>query len=357
MKRIICIFVCALLIVPLGGCSASSIFGSKNKMYKEDFMTMDTSMELSASGKNAEKAVEESKKRLFKLNDMASTTIKTSDISKINDAAGKEYVKVHPEVIKMILASQKYSEITSGEYDITVGPIVNLWGIGTDNQKIPGDSEIKARLPLIDYKKISVNEKESSVMLKDTDMAIDLGGVAKGFAGDEVLKIYKKYGIKNGLINLGSSSIYAVGKNEDNGDWTVGVKHPRSEASQNFLGILSVSDKGISTSGDYERFFIKNGKRYFHIMNPKTGYPVNNGIMSVTVVVDGSVKDANMLADILSLVVFELGAERGIKLINSMSNVSCEVTMTNYNVYTSKGFKNIMSDLNKDFKYKNLPSK
>lgn len=353
MKKVICILICTLFILPLSACS--SIFGSKNKMYKQDFLTMDTSMELSASGQNAQKAVDESKKKLFELNDMASSTIKTSDVSKINDAAGKKYVKVHPEIIKMILASQKYSDITKGEYDITVGPIINLWGIGTDKERIPSDSEIKTKLPLIGYKRISVNQKDSSVMLKDPGMAIDLGGVAKGFAADEVLKIYKKYNIKNGLINLGSSSIYAVGKNEDNGDWTIGIKHPRSEASQNFLGILSISDQGISTSGDYERYFIKNGKRYFHIMNPRTGYPVNNGIMSTTVVVDGSISDGNMIADILSLVVFELGPEKGIKLINSMPKVSCEVTMTDYTIYTSNGFKDKMSNLNKDFKYKDLP--
>ncbi|WP_347560935.1 FAD:protein FMN transferase [Clostridium sp. JN-1] len=357
MKKVICILICTLFVLPLSACSSPGIFGSKNKMYKEDFMTMDTSMELSASGPNAQKAVEESKKKLFELNDMASSTIKTSDVSKINDAAGKEYVKVHPEIIKMILASQKYSDITNGEYDLTVGPIINLWGIGTDKERIPEGSEIKAKLPLVGYKKISVNQEDSSVMLKDPGMAIDLGGVAKGFAADEVLKIYKKYNIENGLINLGSSSMYAVGKNEDNGDWKIGIKHPRSEASDNLLGILSISNQGISTSGDYERYFVKNGRRYFHIMNPKTGYPVNNGIMSATVVVDESIPDANMTADILSLVIFELGPEKGIKLINSMPKVSCEVTMTDYTIYTSNGFKDKMSDLNKDFKYKDLPGK
>ncbi len=280
---------------------------------------------------------------------MASPTIATSDVSKINNAAGKNYVKVHPEIIKMIVASQKYSKISNGVWDITVGPLVNLWGIGTDKARKPSDAEIKSKLPLIGYNKISINEKDNSVMLMQPGMAIDLGGIAKGFSIDEVLKIYKKYNIQNGLINLGSSSIYCVGKNSDGKPWSIGIKHPRSDESGNYLGVIKISDEGISTSGDYQRYFIQNGKRYHHILNPSTGYPVDNGVMAVTVITNGSVPNNGMLADILSLTVFGLGPEKGIKLINSIPNVSCEVTTTDFKVYTSSGFKDKFSDLNKDF--------
>ena len=188
-------------------------------------------------------------------------------------------------------------------------------------------------------------------MLKKSGMSIDLGGIAKGFAADEVLRIYKKYNIKDGLINLGSSSIYAVGKNDNNHTWSIGIKHPRNESSGNYLGIIKLSDESLSTSGDYERYFIKDGKRYHHILNSATGYPVDNGIMSVSVIVDGSVSDNSMLADILSLTVFELGPEKGIKLIDSIPNVACEITTTDYKVYTSSRFKDRISNLNNDFKF------
>jgi len=314
---------------------------------------MDTAMQLEAFGPNAQKAVDESEKRLNELNDMASTTIASSDVSKINNAAGKKYVRVNPEIIKMIEDSQKYSKISNGYWDITVGPLVNLWGIGTSHARVPSDAEIKAKLPLVGYNKISINEKDNSIMLMQPGMAIDLGGIAKGFAADEVLKIYKKYNVQNGLIDLGSSSIYAVGKNSEGNLWSIGVQNPRSDDRQNYLGIIKISDKGISTSGDYERYFIQNGKRYFHIINPFTGYPVNNGVMSVTVIVDGSVPNNGMLADILSLTVFELGPEKGINLINSMPKVSCEVTTTDFKVHTSSMFKNNFSDLNGSFKFAN----
>ncbi|MEY7999419.1 FAD:protein FMN transferase [Clostridium sp. Mt-5] len=351
IKKVCIILVCILFVLPLSACSNSD--STSNQPYERTFITMDTVMKLRAYGDNGKKALDESEKKLYELNDMASSTIATSDVSKINNAAGKNYVKVHSEIIKMIVASQKYSKISNGVWDITVGPLVNLWKIGTDKARKPSDEEIKSKLPLIGYSKISINEKDNSVMLMQPGMSIDLGGIAKGFAVDEVFKIYKKYNIQSGLIDLGSSSIYAVGKNGSGDPWSIGIQHPRSDQSGNYLGIVKISDEGLSTSGDYQRYFIQNGKRYHHILNPFTGYPVDNGVMSVTVIIDGSVPDNGMLADILSLTVFGLGPQKGIDLINSMKNVSCEVTTTNYKIYTSVGFKNKFSNLNSDFKFSN----
>ena len=314
---------------------------------------MDTAVTLSASGENSKEAVEESFKKLDEINEMASTNISTSDVYKINNASGKSYVKVHPEIFKMIETSIKYSKLSDGAWDITLGPIINLWGIGTDNERLPSDEEIKAKLPLVGYDKISINENDSSIMLQKEGMAIDLGGIAKGFAADEVLKIYKKYNIENGLINLGSSSIYALGKNKDNNEWSVGIKHPRSEDPNEYMGIIKLSNESLSTSGDYERYFIKDNKRYHHIIDPKTGYPVDNGVMSDTIVIDGNTTDNGMLSDLLTTTVFTLGPEKGLKLIDSLQEVSCEITTSDYKVYTSEGFKDRIIDLNKDFKFAN----
>ncbi|WP_026886073.1 FAD:protein FMN transferase [Clostridium beijerinckii] len=346
MKKNLCLLISFIFIISLNGCS-----NGKNKYYEKSNIVMDTAVTLSAYGANSKEAVEESFKRLDEINDMASTTIETSDIYKINSLSGKEYVKVHPEIIKMIQTSIKYSKLSNGAFDVTLGPIINLWGIGTDNERLPSDEEIKSKLPLVDYEKISINENDNSVMLKDEGMAIDLGGVAKGFAADEVLKIYKKYNIENGLINLGASSIYALGKNKDKRDWSVGIKHPRSEDPNEYLGVIKLSDESLSTSGDYERYFIKDNKRYHHIIDPKTGYPVDNGVISDTIVVDGDNPDNGMLADILTTTVFTLGQEKGLKLINGLSGVSCEITTANYKVYASDGFKDRITDINKDFKF------
>jgi thiamine biosynthesis lipoprotein len=349
MKKILCVLiVCTFIISSFNGCTSS-----KNKYYEKSNIVMDTAVTLSAYGANSKEAVEESFKRLDELNEMASATINTSDVYKINSSAGREYVKVHPEILKMIETSIKYSKLSDGAFDITLGPIINLWGIGTDNERLPSDEEIKSKLSLLGYEKIAINENDDSVMLKDKGMAIDLGGIAKGFAADEVLKIYKKYNIENGLINLGASSIYALGKNKDNNNWSVGIKHPRSENSNEYIGVIKLSNESLSTSGDYERYFIKDNKRYHHIIDSKTGYPVDNGVISDTIVVDGDNADNGMIADILTTTVFALGPEKGLKLINDLPKVSCEITTADYKIYTSDEFKDRIIDTNKEFEFVN----
>lgn len=349
MKR----FLYALIICVLSILSCISCENNKNTFYEKSNIVMNTAVTLSAYGENSKEAVEESFKRLDEIDKMANTNINTSDVYKINSSSGKTYVKVHPEILKMIKASIKYSKLSDGAFDITTGPIINLWGIGTDNERLPSDEEIKAKLPLVGYEKISINDDESSIMLKEHGMAIDLGGVAKGFAADEVVQIYKKYNIEKGLINLGSSSIYALGKNKDNKEWSVGIKHPRSEDSNEYLGVVKISNESLSTSGDYERYFIKDGNRYHHIIDPKTGYPVDNGVISDTIIINGETADNGMLSDILTTTVFALGSEKGIKLINSLPQVSGEITTSDYKVYISQDFKDRITNLNKDFKISN----
>lgn len=343
------LMIISLFTLTLTSC-ASDNNNNTNTKFEQTNIVMDTPVTLRAYGKNAQKAVEESFKRLTELDNMASSAISTSDVSKVNAASGKSYVKVHPEIMNMVETSLKYSKLSSGAWDITMGPIINLWGIGTDNEKLPSDAEIKARMPLIGYDKISVNEKDSSIMLQKQGMAIDLGGIAKGFAADEVLKIYKKYNIKNGLINLGSSSIYALGKNESGNPWSIGIKHPRSEESGNYLGIIKITNEALSTSGDYERYFIKDNKRYHHIMNPATGAPADTGVMSDTIIVDGNNPERNMLADLLTTTVFVLGPEKGLKFVEGLKDVSCEITSPDNKIYQTSSFKEKLSNLNKDFK-------
>lgn len=350
MKKPILLLI-AFIIPILAFTSCSS---TKNEQpYEESSIKMDTPVRLKASGPNAKKAVQEGMQRLDEIDKMASPNIATSDVSKINSASGKSYVKVHPEIIKMVETSLKYSKLSNGAWDITTGPLINLWGIGTDKERVPSPSEITAVLPLIGYDKLSVNEKDSSVMLQKKGMAIDLGGIAKGFAADEVLKIFKKYNIQNGLINLGSSTIYALGNNDQGKPWTIGIKHPRNDESGVYLGLIKISNEALSTSGDYERYFIKDGKRYHHIINPATGYPVDNGDMSDTIVVDTNSPDCNMLADLLTTTVFVLGPDKGAKFIDSLPKVSGEITTTDYKIYKSSGFKDRISDLNTDFKFAN----
>lgn len=335
---------CILCTIIFSGCSKNQ------EVITKTALKMDTVFQLKAYGPKANEAIGAAFARLDEIEQMASTTINSSDISKINQAAGKEYVKVHPEIIKMIETAVKYSKLSNGAFDITVEPLVNLWGIGTDNERVPTDAEIKLKLSFVGYNNISINEEDNSVKLLKEGMAIDLGGIAKGFAADEVEKVYKEYDIKGGIISLGGSSIYTVGKKPDGTPWNVGIKHPRKDNGQDYVGVINLSEQALSTSGDYERYFIKDGKRYHHILNPATGYPTDNGVMSVTIVVDSNIPDCNMIADVLTKTVFVSGVDNGLKFIDNIQGVSCIAITSDYKIYKSSSWNIKVDKLDSEFK-------
>lgn len=347
IKKISMLMTFILFTLIFSGCSKNQEIITKTAL------KMDTVFQLEAYGPKSNEAIDAAFSRLDEIEQMASTTIDSSDISKINQAAGKEYVQVHPEIIKMLETAVKYSNLSNGVFDITVGPLVNLWGIGTDNERVPADDEIKSKLPLVGYKNISIDDENNSVKLLTEGMAIDLGGIAKGFAADEVLKIYRKYNIKGGIISLGGSSIYTVGQKPDGAPWNVGIKHPRKDDDKDYVGVISLSEQALSTSGDYERYFIKDGKRYHHILDPATGYPADNGVISVTIVVDSNIPDCNMIADILTKTVFVLGVDKGLKFIDSLQGVSCIAITSDYNIYKSSSWNIKLDKLDSEFKIAN----
>lgn len=347
IKKIFAMIMCVLLIMPMVACS------KKDQKIDKYATKMDTIMHITAYGSKATEAIEASFNRVDEIEQMASPSITSSDVNKINEAAGKGYVKVHPEIIKIIKTSLEYSKLSNGSFDITVSPLIKLWGIGTKDERIPADSEIKEKIELVGYNNISINDTDNSVKLMKVGMSIDLGGVAKGFTADEVVKILKKYGVKSAIINLGGSSIYTLGEKPDNTLWSIGIQHPRKEKNDGYIGIIKMSQNALSTSGDYERFFIKDGKRYHHILNPATGYPADAGVMSDTIVVDSSIPDCNMLADILTKITFVSGVDKGLKLIDSLSGISCMAVTTDYKIYKSSKWKTQVESLSSEFKLVN----
>ncbi|MBK1809755.1 FAD:protein FMN transferase [Clostridium sp. YIM B02505] len=346
-KKVLAIGLCILLIIPMVSCS------KKDEKVDKYATKMDTIMHLTAYGPNASKAIDEAFKRVDEIEKIASSSIDTSDVNEINKAAGKEYVKVHPEIVKIIKTSMEYSKLSNGAFDITVSPLIKLWGIGTDEERVPADSEIKDKLALVGYKNISINESDNSVKLMKAGMAIDLGGVAKGFTADEIVKIFKKYDVNSAIINLGGSSIYTLGVKPDKTQWSVAIQNPRKEKNEGNIGIAKLDQGALSTSGDYQRFFIKDGKRYHHILDPFTGYPADAGVMSDTIQIDSSIPDCNMLADILTKVTFVCGVEKGMKIIDSIEGISCMAVTTDFKIYKSSKWDTKVEDLSSDFKLAN----
>jgi thiamine biosynthesis lipoprotein len=233
-------------------------------------------------------------------------------MDRINKNAGLNPVKVKPELIDVLEKALEYAEKSGRAFDPTVGPLVKLRGIGTDEERVPEDEEIRKALELINYREVEINREESAVFLKRGGMALDLGAIAKGYAADETVKLLAKEGVDSAVIDLGGN-IYAMGdKKEGKGGgayWRVGIQDPRADRG-NYIGILNVKNKSVVTSGMYERFFEKDGKRYHHIFSATNGYPVENNLLSVTITADDSID-----ADALSTAAFALGWEKGRELI------------------------------------------
>lgn len=343
IKKIIAIGMSVILTMLMVSCSP------KDEKVDKYATKMDTIMHLTAYGSNASEAIDAAFNRVDEIEKMASVTISTSDVNKINEAAGKEYIKVHPEIIHIIKTSVEYSKISNGAFDITVSPLIKLWGIGTDDERIPTDSEIKEKLALVNYNDISINEADSSVKLMKEGMSIDLGGVAKGFTADEIIKVFEKYGVKSAIINLGGSSIYTLGEKPDKTLWAIAIQHPRKEKNEGNIGIVKLSQGALSTSGDYQRFFIKDGKRYHHILDTATGYPADAGVMSNTIFINSNIDYPNMIADILTKITFVSGVEKGFEILDSLEGVSCMAVTTDFKIYKSSKWNTEVENLSPEF--------
>lgn len=255
----------------------------------------------------------------------------TSEIIEINRQAGQQAVKVSQETFDVIKTGLTYSKLAQGKFDITVGPLVKLWEIGFEDAHVPNASEIEESLTLINYENIELNEKELTVQLTQPNMMIDLGGIAKGYAADVAASILNKHGNQHAIINLGGN-VYAYGEKANKDTWKVGIQNPNSARGE-YLGIAKVKNKSIVTSGTYERYFEQDGIIYHHILDPETGYPVENNVMSVTIIADSS-----MTADALSTTAFALGVEEGLKLIESLDNVEALYVTDDKLLYASSGF-------------------
>jgi thiamine biosynthesis lipoprotein len=274
--------------------------------------------------------------RLREIENLMSANLDDSDLGRINDAAGIEAVEVHPDTIKVIKRAVYFAELSGGAFDPTVGPLVKLWGIGTGAERIPGEEEIEAVLPLINWRDISIDEDARTVFLTRQGMRLDLGAIAKGYAADEAAEIIKAANITRALVDLGGN-ILVLGARRDGSPrrrpWRVGIQNP-AEGRGAYLGIAEVRNKTLVTSGVYERFFEdeEHGKKYHHILSTRDGYPVDNGLLSVTIIGDSSID-----ADALSTSLFALGFEAGLALAESLANTEAIFVFTDLRVRVTSG--------------------
>ncbi|OPD18746.1 thiamine biosynthesis protein ApbE [Clostridium botulinum] len=341
IKYVTILLLCIYLPLVFVGCNSKP----EEPVSRETYL-MGTIINIKAYGKNADKAVQSSVDKISHIENKMSLNISTSEVNKINKNAGIAPVKVSKNTFDVVKASLIYSEKSKGSFDITVEPLVSLWGIGTDKARIPSKDEISNALKLINYKDVIINEKESTVMLKRKGQAIDLGAIAKGYTADELKKVLLNYNVSSAFLSLGGN-VYVLGNKPDKTPWKIGVQNPL-EPRGDYLGIVSVSDKSVVTSGNYERFFERNGKRYHHIFDTKTGYPAEKGLISVSIISDKSID-----GDALSTSVYTLGLDEGKKLIESLKDVEAVFVTKDKKVYITSGLKDTFKLTNTDFKLQN----
>lgn len=297
-------------------------------------------------GTNAQKAADEVSARIKELDKLWTINRPGGDINKLNSQAGQGYVKLKPETIDLLKKARQISDLSGGAaFDITVAPLVKAWGIGTDHPRIPNDKTIQELLPLVNYKDVHITEDSHSAKLAKDGQMVDLGGIAKGYIGDLAVEIYKKHGITSAFANLGGN-VVVLGKKPDGSLWNVGIQNPRGSNGE-IVGVVEVADKAVVTSGDYQRYFVKNSKRYCHIFDPHTGYPAESGLMSVTIIASSSTE-----ADGLSKV-FVLGLKKGLDLIKCYGKAEAIFITNDKKIYVTPGLKGSfhLEDASHEYKY------
>ena len=276
---------------------------------------MGTLVEITLIGdeeETAKKAALQAFQEIKRIEHLMSPWIESSDVSRVNRLAGKEWVEVSVETLEVINKAREVSELSKGAFDITVGPLVQVWRKARERGIPPSKEELKNFLALVNFRDLIVNS-EGKVFLKKKGMAIDLGGIAKGYAVDKAFELLIGLGYKNLIVNAGGD--LRVGGTKLDQPWSIGIQHPRE--SQKIMARISISDAAIATSGDYEKFFIHQGKRYHHILNPKDGFPAE-GCQSVSIIYK-----EGMMADALATAVFVLGPEKGYSLCQRLEGVNC----------------------------------
>jgi FAD:protein FMN transferase len=310
----------------LGSCAASP-----RELSRSGFV-LGTACSIRIVGPGGEKLLDAAFARLAAIEDELTVNKAGSRIDALNAAAGREPVAVGADAMVILARDLDLSAWSDGAFDPSVGPLVKLWGIGTDHARLPAKAEIDAARRLIGWKDIVLDSAKGEVFLRRPGMALDLGSTTKGFAADEVARILRAGGAKKAVIDLGGN-VLVIGSRPDGKPWRIGLQDPFSTERGSYLGIASLVDKTMVTSGVYERFFVDqaSGKRYHHILDTKTGYPVDNGLMSVTVITPRSFD-----ADGFTTTIFALGRERGMALARA-KGVDAIVVDAGKKVYMTPG--------------------
>ncbi len=335
MKKCIKISVLFFLFLYLGGCGVKKEVLISGK-------TMGTTYHIKVvTGyfKNLESLKRKIDLRLEEINRSMSTYIKDSEISSFNAKKNpEEKFDASDDFLHVMIIAENLYKLTDGAWDGTIKPLIDLWGFGVlEKRRIPPKEEINNLLPDIGFGHIEISSN-GYIVKRKASISLDLASIAKGYGVDQIAELIRINGIENFLVEIGGE-VYASGFRKDGKRWRVGINRPHKDAPfDQVYKIVSLHDNALATSGDYRNFFEMDGKRYSHVLDPRTGYPVSNRVVSVTIIADTCT-----FADGLATAVMVLGHEKGLELVNRLEGVECLIVVEKkdgtFIDFYSKGFK------------------
>ena len=297
-KRLVMIAgVCVCTLIAAAGLYQNY---SKNEKYQKQLFAMDTYMEFTAYGRGGQQAVEKAAKEVQRLDALLSAQNEESQVYALNQRGSLE---VSDDLAEIIQRGKEIFQETDGLFDDTIYPLMELWGFPTGEYHVPSGEEIENLLPDVDGGTVEIS---GNTVTLGEGQQIDLGGIAKGYTGEKLTEIFQEYGVSSAMVSLGGNS-QAIGTKPDGSSWRVGIRDPKG-SQQDYAGVLQVQNEAVVTSGGYERYFEEDGRTYIHIIDPRTGYPVENDLLSVTIVSpDGT------LADGLSTALYIMGYDKAVQ--------------------------------------------
>lgn len=313
------------------GCSKGII---KEDYNSSSFFAMDTVMEIQIDGD--EELLAEAEQMVADLEKKLSVTDSASEVGKLNhDKIGR----LSPDSAVIFNGAMDICKATEGALDISVYPVLKDWGFTTGEYKVPEETELQELLQQVDYSKIQMKETSEGgldIILPD-NMEIDLGSVVKGYTGTALSDFFKENGVNSALINLGGN-VQCIGEKQDGSPWKIAIKSPFPDSKSGIIGVLETKDKAIVTSGGYERYFEEDGEVYWHIIDPSTGWPAKNGLVSVSIIGENGLK-----CDGLSTALFVKGLDGACEYWKAQSDFEAIMITDKGEVYITEGLKDIFS--------------
>ena len=332
MNRARGVFVASLCAVAvLTGCGSihsveSPVVVKRTQMHMGTLVTITT---VAPSQEIAQASIEAGFREIKRLEQLFSTWIPTSELSQVNAAAGREPVVVGPETLELVSRSLEMARLTEGGFNIAVGPAVEAWSV-TERERIPTREELQSLRLLVDWTMINIDSQARTIFLPKPGMRIDVGGIGKGYAADRAVDVMRKMGAKGGVVAL-SGDIKTFGDLPGMQGFPVGIRHPRQEGA--LIATVDLKNEAISTAGDYERYFEREGVRYHHILDPKSLQPARQ-CQSVTVIAaEGTVADG------LDTGIFVLGPEKGMALVEQLPDVEAIIIDDLGHIAVSSGLR------------------